>query len=419
MNGVRETTLLYTVGLGVEVVSAALTALLFQLLARRERHRRAFRVWADAWVVLTAALAALVPFLHARERILVPRTGLAPGLVAAYVAYHIGKLVFVWLIAGGVRLFARGGRWRPVLLGGLAVTTAYALVTAAVSPGFPWTLVWQALALVPAMLYAAWLMLALGPERRTLGTRLTGAALLAKAVLWMAQLPYFVDVARRGAVALAGPLNALGRFGSFADQVLQVLLAIGFVLILMEETGREKDGAIEELAVARDEFERRAVTDPLTGALNRLAFEEGVGLHAARATWGSVCLLDLDNLKTVNDRFGHAAGDRLLRALVTAVTAVLSRTDRLYRWGGDEFLVTMPNRPAEEAEAIVAGALAGRSAAVTADGDRAPVEASVGVAPYGTGATIEDAIEAADRRMYEAKRRRKGGFRGRDPVNAP
>jgi len=416
VNGVEETTLLYSVGLGVEVASVALTALLFQLLSRQERHRRVFRIWADAWVVLTAALLALAPFLAVRERIFTPRTALPPGLVAAYAAYHLGKLVFVWLIVGGVRLFTRGGRWRRPLLTGLAVTVAYGVLTLAVSPDFPWTLVWQAVVLVPAMLYAAWLMLGLPRDRRTLGTALAGGALLAKGLVWLAQFPYFLDVARHGVAALAGPMNVAGRFGSFADQVIQVLLAIGFVLILMEETGREKDGAIEELAVARAELERRAMTDPLTGALNRLAFREGVGLHAARATWGTVCLLDLDNLKSTNDRYGHAAGDALLRAFSTAVFRCLGERDRLYRWGGDEFLVTMPNRTRDDAASAIVAALADRWVPVSPDGERVPVRASLGTADYGTGATLEEAIETADGRMYVEKRARKEAVRPAPPV---
>ncbi len=407
MKPIDETTLLYWTGLIVEVISAALTSLLFQLLKRQSGRRRYFRIWADAWVVLTISLLALLPFMAHRSKLLLDRSFLPASLIISYSAYQIGKLIFLWLIVGGTYLFAHGGRWRRRLVLGLIAIGFYGILSLTLSSGFPEVLVWQTAVLVPAMLFCAYQLLRIPRERRTIGSRLTGSAFLIKAIIWMVEFRYFLNVARFKEQALSGTLNSIAQFGSFADQLLQVILSIGFVLILMEEITREKDSAIAELAISRDQLEQKSFTDALTGALNRRAFFEGVGVRAAKATYGSVCVFDLDNLKTTNDQYGHKAGDELIRSFVQVVSGALSPEDRLYRWGGDEFLATFPNCSAIEATEILNSCLNRHKTFTTAEGITLPLEASFGVADYGGGSSLENALEEADRKMYASKRARK------------
>ena len=416
MRSVEEATLLYWVGLIVEVVIVGLIALLFQLLKRQSGRRRYFRIWADAWVVLTVALLALLPFMSHRSGILLERSAQPIAMILSYSAYQIGKLIFLWLIVGGTYLYVHGGRWRRRLIKGLIGTTIYAILSILLSPNFSGILLWQVAALVPAMLFCSFMLFSLPPWRRTLGSRLTALVFLIKALVWAGEIPYFLSVALHREQALSGIMNSIAQFGSFADQVLQVILSIGFVLILMEETTREKDSAISELAVSRDELERKSTTDPLTGALNRRAFFEGVGIQAARATYGSVCLFDLDNLKVTNDKYGHKAGDELICAFVSAISECISSQDRLYRWGGDEFLLTLPNYSAVEAEEILNACLKSHESMTTSTGAVIPLEASFGIANYGGGSSLEQALEEADRKMYNAKRiRKESGLRRNAP----
>ncbi|NOZ13148.1 MAG: GGDEF domain-containing protein [Acidobacteria bacterium] len=407
MKAIDETTLLYWIGLIVEVVSVGLTALLFQLLRHQSGRRRYFRIWADAWVILTVSLLALLPFMGHRSEVLFDRSSLPFGLILSYSTYQIGKLIFLWLIVGGTYLFAHGGRWRRRLIFGLIATVLYSILSLALSAGFPEVLVWQTAVLVPAMFFCAYNMFRLPAERRTIGSRLTGSVFLIKGLIWAVEFRYFLNVALFKEQALSGALNSVAQFGSFADQMLQVILSIGFVLILMEEITREKDSAIAELAISRDQLEQKSFTDALTGALNRRAFFEGVGVQAARATYGSVCLFDLDNLKVTNDRYGHKAGDELIRAFVKVISTALSSEDRLYRWGGDEFLATFPNCSAIEAAETLNTCLNRHKTFTTDTGTTLPLEASFGVANYGGGTSLEEALEEADRKMYASKRARK------------
>lgn len=142
-----------------------------------------------------------------------------------------------------------------------------------------------------------------------------------------------------------------------------------------------------------------AVTDPLTHAMNRKGlFERAPAMRAVadrahRPT--AVVVIDLDHFKQFNDSYGHSAGDRLLSDLVAAWQQALRPTDVIARFGGDEFVLVLPNCDAAEAEATL-----GRLRAVSGSGWTA------GVVLWEPDMDILGAIDAADQVMYAAKARR-------------
>jgi diguanylate cyclase (GGDEF)-like protein len=146
---------------------------------------------------------------------------------------------------------------------------------------------------------------------------------------------------------------------------------------------------------------RRSVVDPLTGALNRHALASRLDeLRAqAAATGQPICAVacDLDRFKRVNDLYGHARGDRVLKDSVTAIRSGLRGFDSLYRIGGEEFVIVLPRttlaQGAEIAERV-------RAALELARPGGLDVTASFGVA-----ASTEDVVAEADRALYAAKRR--------------
>jgi diguanylate cyclase (GGDEF)-like protein len=147
-----------------------------------------------------------------------------------------------------------------------------------------------------------------------------------------------------------------------------------------------------------------ALTDPLTGLGNRRHFEERLRGELDRADTGagplSLVLIDLDRFKTVNDRFGHEAGDQLLRA----VAACLRQGGEAFRFGGDEFALLLPGRTGRDADEIVQAVRERLAAVVTPDG--APVQAGFGVATYpDLGVPRDELVRSADRALYREKQR--------------
>jgi diguanylate cyclase (GGDEF)-like protein len=176
--------------------------------------------------------------------------------------------------------------------------------------------------------------------------------------------------------------------------------------------------ALAELRVSRDEIQQKnvelehvAAHDTLTGCLTRGAFFDRIARareQAQRDGSALSCLaLDIDRFKSVNDRFGHGVGDRVIQAVGAALLASLRTSDIVGRYGGDEFFAGMPGCSASEAHAIaekVRRAVETRCNATLSDVAGLKVTVSIGVAVLGANhATLASLIEDADRALYAAK----------------
>jgi diguanylate cyclase (GGDEF)-like protein len=133
-----------------------------------------------------------------------------------------------------------------------------------------------------------------------------------------------------------------------------------------------------------------------------------VALEGARASFGTVVMVDLDNLKTVNDTLGHAAGDELLRAAAEVLRHATRPMDRLFRWGGDEFLLLMPGARAEEVQPLLEERIGRLSSELRTEAPT-PLLLSLGSADYADAEGLEAAIRHADDAMYVQKALRKQG----------
>jgi diguanylate cyclase (GGDEF)-like protein len=159
---------------------------------------------------------------------------------------------------------------------------------------------------------------------------------------------------------------------------------------------------------------RRAQTDVLTGLLNHGTFGQQLDALIAAGEPFSLVMLDLDRFKPVNDGMGHQAGDLLLRQVADAIVAASRDSDRVYRYGGDEFAVLLPRTDGDQV-----GPIAERVRAAVADvvgpgsdwrGRARALEASAGTASYpADGERAEEVLLAADRALFVAKR--SGGAR--------
>lgn len=156
----------------------------------------------------------------------------------------------------------------------------------------------------------------------------------------------------------------------------------------------------------RDDLDRSleaAVTDPLTGLRNRrYAMRHLEGL--LRGSDAAVLLLDVDHFKAINDRFGHPAGDDVLRQLTRRLTGQLRAADTVSRHGGEEFLIVLANETPDYARAVAERLRETMGAEpFVVGGGTLPVTVSIGLAVAGSGCEAETAIAVADAALYRAK----------------
>ncbi|MER3570323.1 MAG: hypothetical protein C4348_01845 [Patescibacteria group bacterium] len=138
--------------------------------------------------------------------------------------------------------------------------------------------------------------------------------------------------------------------------------------------------------------------DELTGAFNRLFFKYLTKFELARARRGqlfSIVFFDLDNLKEINDKKGHKAGDLYLKEFAQTVLCHIRSTDLFCRWGGDEFILLLSGAGPTEAERVV-----------TRIYQKFPYF-SWGISSWQEGMDLEKMIEEADSKMYQRKREKK------------
>ena len=170
--------------------------------------------------------------------------------------------------------------------------------------------------------------------------------------------------------------------------------------------------AFIRVRIANDRLRISSERDVLTGLRNRRYFNEHIlPIDGGRPVIGCVLLMDIDHFKRVNDTFGHPAGDAVLTAVVHRLSSTLRASDKLVRWGGEEFLAVLDAMPLEHADLTIARLLGSvRQDPIMYDGQSIHCTISIGYACFPMpGSTseirLEGAIRLVDKALYEAKRR--------------
>ena len=170
----------------------------------------------------------------------------------------------------------------------------------------------------------------------------------------------------------------------------------------------------DQIAIALDrarQFSNEARTDHLTGLANRREFERAIEREVALAERHdrqlTVMMLDVDNLKKINDRHGHSAGDDALRLVAQELQRVMRTSDVCGRLGGDEFAVAMPETDLTRAREVMRRLRSAIEEMNLGARSAHSVEVSVGLGAWQTGMDWQALVEVADRALYEDKRHRK------------
>ena len=190
---------------------------------------------------------------------------------------------------------------------------------------------------------------------------------------------------------------------------------------VLERRGRDLEVAVmertAELRAANAKLEQLSISDGLTGLLNRRAMSEKLDeIHELCRRYGnpySVILLDIDHFKAYNDTLGHIAGDRALTSVAKMLRDVIRSCDSAYRYGGEEFLVLMPETGDENVETVAERVRAATKALAIPH----PSSTTAGVVTVSIGHTSvsgremgaleswRNVVESADRALYTAKQR--------------
>jgi len=189
--------------------------------------------------------------------------------------------------------------------------------------------------------------------------------------------------------------------------MMMILLpAVSLIAVRLSSLRKRLRAQRAALTAALAEVQRLATHDELTGLANRRHMQDRLvqeqGRCQRRGHVFSIAIIDLDHFKRINDAHGHAVGDDVLRAFTAAATASLRSSDLMARWGGEEFLLLLPDTHGPQAQASVMRMLE-RVRALPPDSG-ALLSFSAGVTEHRAGETVADTVARADREMYEAKR---------------
>jgi diguanylate cyclase (GGDEF)-like protein len=395
------------VGLAIQSIGILLITLL-SVFMRSSIKSAALKYWTVGWASLSLALLSLIVGFHATNH-----------QALFYSLYFMGEYTFGLLFIAGCRNYVSAraftGKQLGMFLPFLVVSALLPFVSADFNDLF------MVHATIMAVLFAtSFLTLRFGVTGPSPGTSVISVALLLLTAGFLHYLPLFG--ARKGLLGMTVPTGYL-QYTSICDMILEIVLGFGTMMLLMEAIHREAEKANRELTEARDKLELLARMDPLTEALNRHAFHSLLsrterGDHAE--TFGCVAVLDIDNLKPINDTHGHAAGDKAIRAVARAMRSLIRADDMLFRWGGDEFLVLMFNLSEGEVSRRIA-TLNGIIQRNCEQWTGLPIKVSVsyGVAGFSSMRDLAVGIEAADQAMYAQRQKMRGPAKLENPSMLP
>jgi diguanylate cyclase (GGDEF)-like protein len=363
--------------LGVLVLLAGLA-----VLVRTSLGRRPFDGWVAGLIASAAALAVLAAAAVGRDLGSVANTPVATIVYA--LLENLAALSFIVALRR-----SRGARPVTAQLGAL-FTLAVGITTLAAlyAPAFLDTYRVHSAFLATLLMAATFESLRAQPSG--IGARLITAALGALAL-------DYLHVPLLSLLGVQFPQTYLG-LESYVTMVLDIVLGVAIVVHTTDGVRTELEQRNAALAEAEAALRDAAYTDALCGIPNRAAFLQRI---ADPPPVGVVAMIDLDGLKTINDRFGHASGDASLEMAARCLQACAGEAGTIYRIGGDEFAGIWSGVDALRVRAKLTAAE--RDLTVLAEDLRAPVSISWGIASFDALVTFGDAMITADGHLYDRR----------------
>jgi diguanylate cyclase (GGDEF)-like protein len=380
------------IAISVQAIGTLLMAVLLWQLTR-VIPGRFLRYWSAGWVALAVALFAL--------RIAVSHV-LPNGLTEFWLSvYMLGEYVFAYLLWAGFRDFARGQPIARCDMWLLAALVVLGLITLVGLDDVRYFIPVHSLLLTPLIVLALietfrWTR---PTGRLAIGLTVVRAMLFVLTALFLHYAPV---------VALTAVEPEYLRLFPVYVALAELGLAFGMLLLTTDRVLEQLEEKNRRLAAASTELARAARTDALTGLLNRRGYEELLTQQAGQPFAGALVVIDLNDLKPLNDTHGHDAGDAALQLVARTLRMCVRVTDPIFRIGGDEFLVVLPGGSAADLAARmerIEPALKGQRLPNTSQ----PIDLTVswGVAEFASGNELASAVGQADRAMYARKQKRK------------
>src|SRR3984957_10274776 len=373
----------------IQAMGAALIGLLCQMLKPVVRHP-ALSAWVRGWLCLAGALIALLV-----------EQALPASAAATLPLYLFGEYLFGYWIIEGCAHFA-GRHWSQRSLPRLLLPLALFSLAAPQLIGYQFRAIFLLQSLALSFIFIAALAALSSTARRepsSSGLLAMRVALLLLAIIFLAYLPIF------GANLLWDkplPLTWL-KLSSAAHLVLEFLLGFGGAVLVLEQSHQRLMVRNDTLSADNARFRSQAERDALTGTFNRHAFFQLLDALTAGGMQARGCaaMIDVDGLKKLNDSFGHEFGDNALVRVAAAIQQLAREDNRLFRWGGDEFLLVALH----QTTAAVAAQLERINPTLATSGEVA-VQVSYGAVEFGAVSALPDAVRQADAVMYARRRER-------------
>jgi len=315
--------------------------------------------------------------------------------------YLFGEYLFGYWIIEGCAHFG-GWRWSNRRLPRLMAPLAAFSIVMPQLIGYEFRAVFTLQSLALTCIFAT-ALIALAPAARrdpsSPGLLTMRVALLLLTAIFLGYLPIFI-----ANLATNAPLPmTLLKLSSAMRLVFEFVLGFGGAVLVLEQSHQGLAVRNDLLTADNARFRGQAERDALTNTHNRHAFFQMLDAFTAGDSRirGCAAMIDVDGLKQLNDGFGHVMGDAALIRVASAIKQLIRDDDRLFRWGGDEFLLIALDQDA----ASVCAQLEQLNPALAAPGT-VSVQVSYGAVEFGAIGDLSDAVRRADLSMYARRRER-------------